>query len=67
MRKIESEREEMRIRTIIKSIVEESLIHPDLLYIPAGTVSDDINFINPAGVHLITDKIYKLMVNESNE
>jgi hypothetical protein len=64
MKTIESERDEIRLRTEFKRIISESFIHPELLSIK--DVPDGFNMVNKAGVDLATDKIYQLMVKESN-
>ena len=64
MKMIESEREEIRLRTELMRFVAESFIHPELISVQ--NLHDGFSVLNKAGVLLITDKIYQFMVKESN-
>lgn len=66
MKMIESERNEIRIRSMVKEIVAQSFVHPDLVSIPKEHMPDGFHLLNKVGVDIITDKVYQLMLSEIN-
>lgn len=61
-----TERDEIRVRTAIKNIIESQALHPDLAGIEGG-LREDLKLLNNVGIAVITEQVYKLILLELND